>query len=155
MRSSLNDERKARKEAKRQRKSQLAEKALTKPSRKRKYFSCPDCSKNPASAKCVSQMCKPCCTKRALEIVVDCEHHNIKPRTRTEKLNSLSKSSDCVEVQVQNDLSIFLYPQDIVTYHDTFTLIFMSRTLKLLDYTIPPVHIIDDVDYILLSDVAY
>ena len=31
----------------------------------------------------------------------------------------------------------------------------MSRTLKLLDYTIPPVHIIDNVDYILFSDVAY
>jgi len=70
-------ERKQRREAKKRRKELLAAASKAKPNKRRKYPDCPTCQQNPASPKCCHTMCKPCCIKRCMEVVVDCVQHNI------------------------------------------------------------------------------
>jgi len=77
-------ERTERREAKRLRKTEHVN-----PNKKRKYPNCPTCNRNPASAKCVHQMCKPCCHTRSVEQRLDCAQHNFKSKLKeiTEKEN--------------------------------------------------------------------
>ena len=83
--ATLQAERKARKEAKRLRKAALFQKALLKPVKKRKFASCTGCKQNPKSDKCVHQMCKRCCIIKTVEVIVDCEQHNVMAKSRYDR----------------------------------------------------------------------
>lgn len=96
MEAVLQAERKARKEQKRLRKAALFQKALLKPAKKRKFASCTSCEQNPGSEKCVHKMCKRCCLSKTIELIVDCEQHNVWAKARHERMYG-TKSKDETE----------------------------------------------------------
>ena len=96
MEAVLQAERKARKEQKRLRKAALFQKALLKPAKKRKFASCTSCEQNPGSEKCIHKMCKRCCLSKTIELIVDCEQHNVWAKARHERMYG-TKSKDETE----------------------------------------------------------
>ena len=59
-----------------------------KPAKKRKYASCTGCKQNPKSDKCVHQMCKRCCIVKTVEVIMDCEQHNVMAKSRYDRQNA-------------------------------------------------------------------
>ncbi|XP_038123509.1 tRNA-dihydrouridine(16/17) synthase [NAD(P)(+)]-like [Cyprinodon tularosa] len=72
------------------------------PELKPKYLKCEQCG-NPKGNKCVFNLCRGCCKKKAFKEVADCPSHGLRFKTKAEKLRA---EEDKQEEQVQTEGSM-------------------------------------------------
>uniref|UniRef100_A0AAQ4PHP0 tRNA-dihydrouridine(16/17) synthase [NAD(P)(+)]-like n=1 Tax=Gasterosteus aculeatus aculeatus TaxID=481459 RepID=A0AAQ4PHP0_GASAC len=63
------------------------------PEHKPKYVKCEQCG-NPKGNKCVFNLCRGCCKKKAFKEVADCPSHGLRFKTRAEKLKAEEKKEE-------------------------------------------------------------
>ncbi|XP_013879759.1 tRNA-dihydrouridine(16/17) synthase [NAD(P)(+)]-like [Austrofundulus limnaeus] len=71
------------------------------PDQKPKYLKCEQCG-NPKGNKCVFNLCRACCKKKAFKEVADCQSHGLRFKTKAEKRKAEEEEEEEEEEQRKN-----------------------------------------------------